>query len=188
MKRLAIITVGKTHSGKSTFAKALEKELSHSFILDQDNHAEFIHTYYKKLQPKVGPNTLKHSISKLIVDYAKDQTDFHIIVCNANRTRSGRKYLLDEIYGKNEFIRILIHFDIDDEILLERVSTSNRSTNIFRGNYSDFKEVLIRQQSEDTKEDIVDPEEKEADYLFEIRNNEDVKSVIKRIVRMSKDI
>ncbi len=28
MKRLAIMTVGKTHSGKTTFAKALEKELS----------------------------------------------------------------------------------------------------------------------------------------------------------------
>lgn len=27
MKRLVIMTVGKTHSGKTTFAKALEKEL-----------------------------------------------------------------------------------------------------------------------------------------------------------------
>jgi Tfp pilus assembly ATPase PilU len=46
MKRLVIITVGKTHSGKTTFARALEKELNNSFVMDQDNHAEFINTYH----------------------------------------------------------------------------------------------------------------------------------------------
>ena len=75
MKKLAIITVGKTHSGKTTFAHALEKQLSNSFVMDQDNHAEFINTYYKNLLPTQGPNILKHSISK------------HI--------QSLRKYLLD---------------------------------------------------------------------------------------------
>lgn len=80
MKRLAVITVGKTHSGKSTFAKELEKVLDNSFVMDQDNQAEFINTYYKKLQPKSGPNTLKHSFSKLIVDYAKKNTNLHIML------------------------------------------------------------------------------------------------------------
>lgn len=47
MKRFVIITVGKTHSGKTTFAKALEKELPHSFVMDQDNQAEFINTHYE---------------------------------------------------------------------------------------------------------------------------------------------
>ena len=54
MKRFVIITVGKTHSGKTTFAKALEKELPHSFVMDQDNQAEFINTHYEKLQPAEG--------------------------------------------------------------------------------------------------------------------------------------
>lgn len=80
MKKLAVITVGKTHSGKSTFAKELEKVLDNSFVMDQDNQAEFINTYYKKLQPKSGPNTLKHSFSKLIVDYAKKNTNLHIML------------------------------------------------------------------------------------------------------------
>ncbi|WP_242314898.1 AAA family ATPase [Bacillus cereus group sp. BfR-BA-01355] len=43
MKRLVIITVGKTHSGKTTFAKELETELPNSFIMDQDNQAESLH-------------------------------------------------------------------------------------------------------------------------------------------------
>jgi deoxyadenosine/deoxycytidine kinase len=185
MKRLVIITVGKTHSGKSTFARALEKELNNSFVMDQDNHAEFINTYYKKLQPKLGPNTLKHSISKLIVDYAKEHTDFHIIASSSNRTRKGRKYLLEEIYDKDEFVRILVHFDIPDEILHERVTHSHRSTNIFRGAYSNFEEVLIRQQVESLNEDVRDPEDGEADHLFVIKDNEEVDSVIKEIVHIS---
>lgn len=44
MKRLVVITVGKTHSGKSTFAQALEQQLHESLVIDQDNHAEFLGT------------------------------------------------------------------------------------------------------------------------------------------------
>ncbi|MDQ0972396.1 dephospho-CoA kinase [Neobacillus niacini] len=112
MKRLVIITVGKTHSGKTTFANALVKQLNNSFVMDQDNHAEFINTYYKNLLPKNGPNTLKHSLSKLIVEYAKNHTDFHFIICNSNRSRKGRLYLLEELFNTEEFVRILVHFDI----------------------------------------------------------------------------
>lgn len=188
MKRLVIITVGKTHSGKSIFAKYLEKELDNSFVMDQDNHAEFINTYYKKLQPKSGPNTLKHSISQVIVDYAKEHTDFHIIASSANRTKKGRKFLLEEIYPKNEFIRILVHFEIPDEVLHERVTNSQRSTNIFRGAYSNFEEVLLRQQAESQLEDFIDPVEEEADRLFVVKDNKEVDFVIKEIVRVSKTL
>lgn len=186
VKRLVIITVGKTHSGKSTFAKDLENELDNSFVMDQDNNAEFINTYYKRLQPKSGPNTLKHSISKLIVDYAKEHTDLHIIASSANRTKKGRKYLLEEIYPKDEFVRIIVHFDIPDKVLHWRVTNSKRSTDIFRGAYSNFEEVLLRQQAESQLEDVVDPVEGESDSLFVIKDNLEVDSVIKEIVHISK--
>jgi tRNA uridine 5-carbamoylmethylation protein Kti12 len=182
MKRLVIITVGKTHSGKTTFAKALEKQLNNAIVMDQDNHAEFINTYYKNLQPKQGPNTLKHSLSKLIVDFAKENTDFHFIICNSNRSRKGRLYLLQELFNTDEFVSILVHFDIPDDVLQERVSQSDRSTNIFRGAYINFEEVLVRQQAESFKVDVVDPIEGEADHLFVIKDNEEVNSVIQKIV------
>ncbi|MEI4827865.1 AAA family ATPase [Bacillus sp. FJAT-53711] len=185
MKRLVIITVGKTHSGKTTFARALEKELNNSFVMDQDNHAEFINTYYKNLQPKQGPNTLKYALSKLIVDYAKEHTDLNLIICNSNRSRNGRLYLLEELFNKDEFVRILVHFDIPDDVLHERVTQSGRSTNIFRGAYSNFEEVLVRQQVESLKEDVTDPVECEADHLFVIKDNEKVDSVIKEVVHIA---
>ncbi|GGH88258.1 putative kinase [Pullulanibacillus pueri] len=188
MKRLVIMTVGKTHSGKTTFARALEKALKHSFVLDQDNHAEFINTFYKNLLPEKGANTLKHALSKLIVDYAKENTDFHFIICNANRSRKGRRYMLEELFNKEAFLRILVHFDIPDHVLQERVRKSERNTNIFRGAYSSFQEVLICQQAESLKEDVTAPIEGEADYLFTIRDNTDADIVIKKIVQIAEGI
>lgn len=185
MKRLVIITVGKTHSGKTTFAKALEKQLNNSFVMDQDNQAEFINTYYKNLQPKQGPNTLKHSLSKLIVDFAKENTDFHFIICNSNRSRKGRLYLLEELFNTDDFVRILVHFDISEDVLQKRVSQSQKSTNIIRGSFTNFEEVLVRQQVESFKEDVVDPIEGEAEHLFIIKDNEEGNSVIQKIVRIS---
>lgn len=188
MKRLVIITVGKTHSGKTTFARALEKELPNSFVMDQDNQAEFINTHYEKLQPTKGPNTFKHVLSKFIVDYAKEHTNLHLIICNSNRSRNGRMYLLNELFKKEEYVRILVHFDIPDDVLYERVARSKRSTNIFRGNYSSFKEVLNRQQAESLHEDVVHPVENEADYLFVIHDSKDVKSTIEEIVHLAEDL
>ncbi|HDR7798500.1 TPA: AAA family ATPase [Bacillus tropicus] len=186
MKRLVIITVGKTHSGKTTFAKALEKELPHSFVMDQDNQAEFINTHYEKLQPAEGPNTFKHGLSKFIVDYAKEHTSLHLIISNSNRSRNSRMYLLNELFQKEEYVRILVHFDIRDDVLYERVSRSTRNTNIFRGGYASFKEVLDRQQTESLHNDVIDPVENEADYLFVIRNSKDVNSTIEEIVHLAK--
>jgi tRNA uridine 5-carbamoylmethylation protein Kti12 len=68
VKRLVVITVGKTHSGKTTFAKELEQYLHNSVVIDRDDQAEFINTYYKTLLPKQGANILKNAISRTIVD------------------------------------------------------------------------------------------------------------------------
>ncbi|WP_432360957.1 AAA family ATPase [Sporosarcina sp. UB5] len=186
MKRLVVITVGKTHSGKTTFAMDLEQKLKNSIVMDQDNHGAFINTYYKNLQPKTGPNMLKHAISELIVDYAKKQSDYHLIICNSNRSGKGRAYLLEQLFPKNEFIRILVHFDLPDHVLQTRVANSQRSTNIFRS-ASKFEEVLKRQNADSLKEDVVDPVEGEADYLFVIKDSGEVNRVIEKIIMIEKD-
>ncbi|WP_199621267.1 AAA family ATPase [Paenibacillus alkalitolerans] len=186
MKRLVIITVGKTHSGKTTFAKALEQHLHSSIVIDQDNHAEFINTYYRTLLPKQGPNTIKYAITQTIVDYAVNQTDFHIILCNANRNRKIRLNLLEHFHNKG-FISILVNFDIPDHVLEERVDNSQRSTNVFR-NASSFKEVLIRQQAESHYVDVTAPVEGEADHLFVINNNDEVQPVVQSIVNIVQGI
>jgi hypothetical protein len=66
--------------------------------------------------------------------------------------------------------------------------TYERNTNIFRGAYSNFEEVLVRQQAESQKEDITDPVEGEADYLFVIKDNKEVDSVIQKIVHTAQSL
>lgn len=180
MKRLAIITVGKTHSGKTTFAKALEKELVNSVVIDQDNHAEFLHTYYQSLLPKQGSNTIKYAITQAIVNHAVDDTNSHLIICNSNRNRKGRLRQI-EYYQKNGFTTILVNFEFPDHILKERITNSERSTSILRV-ASTFDEVLSRQRAETNRNDIIAPTEEEADHLFVIKTSDEVMSVILKIV------
>ena len=181
MGRFVIMTVGKTHSGKTTFAKALEQQLTNAVVIDQDNHAEFINTYYKALQPKTGPNALKYAISQTIVNHAINETDLHIILCNSNRNRQGRLDLLNQFHSQG-FTSILVHFDISYEVLQERVTNSQRSTAVLRSAYN-FQEVLKRQQTESES----DPVAGEAGALLTIKNNEDVQSAISKIVSMTEN-
>lgn len=183
-KRLVIMTVGKTHSGKTTFAKELENKLENSLVIDQDNHAEFIHRYYKNLLSKHGPNRLKPAITRLIVDYAVEQTDLHLIVCNSNLSKTGRRHLLKEPFNEEKFIRILVHFDIPENVLMKRVETSKRSTNILRV-ASSFKEVLLRQLNNAKREDMSEPVEGEADGLFVVNDHQDTDAVINDIIQIA---
>ncbi|GIP56029.1 MULTISPECIES: ATP-binding protein [Paenibacillus] len=184
MKRLVVITVGKTHSGKSTFAQALEQQLHESLVIDQDNHAEFLGTYYRRLLPKQGPNTIKYSITRAIVDHAVRQTDAHLILCNSNSYGQGRSELL-EYFHKEGFISILVYFDLPDLVLEERVAHSQRSKTIFRA-ASSFKEVLDRQQYESLNNpNVTAPAEGEANHLLVIKNSDEVREIIRKIVTIA---
>lgn len=182
LKRRVIITVGKTHSGKTTFARELEQQLKNSIVIDQDNHAEFINTYYKSLRPVQGSNTFKYILTNTIVDYAIQKTDLHLILCNSNRNRIGRAELLSYFHNRG-FESILVFFDLPDAILQDRVSNNQRSKTIFR-TASSFTEVLNRQIAESQNENISDPEEGEANYLFIIKESNQVQSVIQKIINV----
>ncbi|WP_019413962.1 ATP-binding protein [Paenisporosarcina sp. TG20] len=180
MNRFVIMTVGKTHSGKTTFAKSLEKEIPNSVVIDQDNHAEFLNTYYQRLTPKQGPNNIKYALTQTIVDFAVNETNCHVILCNSNRNRKGRLKLLEHFHNKG-FTSILVTFDIPQHVLMERIAKSQRSTEILQ-TVSTFKEVLTRQQDETNKGDVIEPEDGEADHLFVIQNVNEVHSVIQKII------
>ncbi|CEG23413.1 hypothetical protein BN1080_02389 [Planococcus massiliensis] len=178
MNRLAIITVGKTHSGKSTFAKYLEKRLANSIVVDQDNHAEILLNYYPALIPEIGPNEIKFALTRTIVDYVVNQTDCHLILCNSNRNAKSRAALL-MYYRENGFTTVVVNFDIPDEILKERIESSRRDTAILR-TVSSFREVLAQQ-----KDDCgITETEKDIDYLFTIQSEFDFNKAISEILKI----
>lgn len=183
MNRFVIMTVGKTHSGKTTFAKSLEKEMHNSVVIDQDNHAEFLQKHYQKLLPKQGENSIKYAITQTILDYAVNETKCHLILCNSNRNRVGRLKLLEQLQSKG-FTTIIVNFKIPEHVLRDRVNHSHRSTTILR-TVSTFEEVLIRQHNETNQGEVIEPKTGEADHLFTIQDTDDVQSVIQIIVNLT---
>lgn len=179
MSRLVIMTVGKTHSGKTTFAKELESVIQQAIVIDQDNHAEFINSHYKKLRPVEGPNTLKFSVTNAIVNYAIEQSNLHIILSNSNLNKSGRTDVLQNFHD-NGFGSIIVHFNLPIDLLKERVIQTQRSKAVFRS-ASSFLEVLERQ--EETTEN--QPSKDEANYLFEIKDPNDTLEIIQQIKEIS---
>ncbi|MEZ2715053.1 ATP-binding protein [Niallia circulans] len=129
MKRLVIMTVGVTHSGKSTFYANVKSRLENAIVMDQDNHAEFLQTYYEKLLPKKWPNLIKHALTKTIVDYAVHHSDCHLILSNSNRDRESRAELL-QYYKTLGFTTILVHFDLPIELLKEKLREASRENYI----------------------------------------------------------
>lgn len=182
------MTIGKTHSGKSTFANLVEKQLPNSVVLDQDNNAQFIHTFYEKLLPTVGPNSFKQGLSSYILHYAVQHSALHIILCNANLKKHDRLLLLETFFPKEHFIHIIVHFHIPEEILLSRIRNSSRITTIFRDPSMTFEQLLIRQQKDSEENVIENPSLDEADYLFTIQNNEDATHILQEILFISKSI
>lgn len=175
MSRLVIMTVGKTHSGKTTFARELESVLQQAVVIDQDNHAEFINSHYKKLRPIEGPNTLKFSVTDTIVRYAIEQSDFHMILSNANLNKSARADVLRNFHDRG-FQSMIVHFALPNELLEGRIAQTQRSQAIFRS-ASNFQEVLERQANQAG----LRPTEEEADYLFEISDPDDAKPIMRKI-------
>lgn len=183
MKRLVILTVGKTHSGKTIFARALEQSLPESVVIDRDDLAEFINTHYTNILPKHGTNMLKDALTRTIVDYAVHQSERHLILCNANRNKKGRVSLLDWFHQKG-FVSILVYFDLPDEVLYSRTEGSQRSTAILRKSAS--FDVLLNRQIADSQKGLAEPPtESESEHLFVIRDSEEVPEVIKRIVQIA---
>jgi len=183
MNRLVIMTVGMTHSGKSTFAQMLESRLRNALVIDQDNHAEFLQTYYEKLLPKDGANHIKHALTKTIVDYAVNHSNCHLILSNANRNRESRMELL-RYYKTNGFMTILVHFNLPIDLLKVRIAKSERDILRLR-TASTYEEILVRQH-EQTGGIALDPAEGEADYLFTVKQEEDVPIIRDLIVNLTK--
>lgn len=102
MKRLVIMTIGKTHSGKTTFGKNLEEKLPTSIVINQHNHATFLNTHYPKLVPEHNPFKLKIMLSQFILNYVITDTEAPIIISSANLSKKGRVALLEQFFPQDK--------------------------------------------------------------------------------------
>lgn len=169
MKRLVIMTIGKTHSVKTTFGSKLEKKLPTSIVIDQDNHASFLHTHYPNLVPEHNPFKLKIMLSQFILNYAITETD-------ANLSKRGRVSLLEQFFPQAKWTRIYVYFDYSTETLQQRIMHTTRSTTIFRDATMTFERLI-----EEHTEQLEPPTEEEVDYIFCVNETQSVEKVIEEI-------
>ena len=180
MSRFMVLTVGMTHSGKSTFGGQLEERLPGSLVIDQDNHASFINAHYAALIPKEGSNTIKYAVSRTILDHAVERTDLHLVICSSTRFLEPRRETLKR-FRQLGIVTAIVFFDLPAETLKRRVGASTRPTDIFR-KASGFKEVLDRQISQTERGLAPKPTKDEADHFFVVKGIGDVEAVIQSIV------
>ena len=94
--------------------------------------------------------------------------------------KRDRCNLLNYYFKKEHFIRILIAFQVNDDVLLKRVKESTRSTKIFRDPSLSFEQLLTSQQNQ-TELPSVD----EAEYIFTVDENTDQQELIQNILQIT---
>lgn len=179
MNKKAIITVGYTHSGKTTFAHKLEECFEESFVVDTDKIALFLKKDFSKLLYSKNnsfdldnPN-IKLSLMINILDWWINAW-FMPILSNWNHIKSFRNFLIDKL-RKSWFEVWLVYFNLPIELIKKRIILANKPKDIFFVSKT-FEDVLEKQQSYFEK-----PSPIEVDKFFEIKNEEDYFIVINEV-------
>lgn len=184
-----VMTVGKTHSGKTTFGIELAKKLKNACILDFDMLVEFFKTAYPWLYDCKNFKTTKdenesHYLSLKVRNLILKQsfkTSLPIVFTNVNSLKILRSAAckLAHKYGKRV---IMVYFNRPEKILLDRIKNSNRSK-ICLTRSKDFTDLLLNRQSKVFEP----PTSKEADLFFEIKDEQSLKETKSKILKLIKN-
>ena len=181
-----VMTVGKTHSGKSTFGKEIAKKLSASCLLDFDVLVEFLKTTYPWLYEASLFKTKKeaehaHYISldlRKIIFKESLKTNLPILFTSANVLKKLRNEFCSFARKAKKKI-IMVYFNWPEEILIKRVETTIRSKACLSRS-SDFKDLLVNRQSKIFEA----PDKKEADIFLEITDDKSWEEAQKKILSL----
>ena len=184
-KRIAIVMVGKTHSGKTTFAEILSKKIPESIILQTDPFAEFLNKNYpKEINLDIEHDgtfrkpSLKFKLFQEVFNHVVNQKNFIPILANSNMHQKARTQIIEDL-KRNSYYVIGIYLNLPEKILRSRIKKAKRDTRVLSLS-KDFDEVLSRQENI-----FIEPQTGEFDSFFEITDQEQVEDVIESIVKKS---
>ena len=178
-----IMTVGKTHSGKTTFGKQLHKKLSSFSLVETDDivpflreHVPEILTYEKNRGHVLDGTTLRSSIGRLMIETALSY-GISLIIPNGHITKKVRDQKR-ELAKKYHAKIIYISFELPKFVIDKRIRNSSRSNDPLNIS-KNYQEVLSHQE-----EIFEKPLRKEADYFFTIKKASDSPIVQKKILAL----
>lgn len=176
-----IIFIGRTHSGKTTFAKKLEKKYKNLLVLEADPIEIFLKEQFprfKELNEKLNVQKdnilLRRDIFLLFLKFAL-KSGRPIVLSNANIWKEWRDQMI-ELGRQSNYKVIGIYFDIPDKVLLERVKKAKRPTKFIR-EAKNFKDLLASQKSR-----IQIPRSFDFDKFFVIKTENDLEKIKKELL------
>ena len=174
--------VGYTHSGKTTFAKKLVKKHPSTVQIDSDEIAVFLRESYPSVVESLY-NKNRPDFSNLKMVFFKEvyrfslNTGFNIILSNGNIADKFRAFISEEA-KKHQYILVTIYFNLSEEIILDRLEGTKKSSNVFIQS-KNWIEVFSRQ-----KEYAQLPPSKEDTIYFEIKSDVDQEVVIEEVGKL----
>ncbi len=179
-----VMFIGKTHSGKTTFAKELEKINKDILVLEADPIALFMRENFPKLREmdnkehigKFQNVSLKYKLFLLLLEFSMSFGKT-IILSNSNMYKSGRK-LIFNLAKKFGYKIIGVYFDFPEDFLLKRIKKSKRTTKILRVS-KNFNDLIINQR---TRMEI--PTSKEFDLFYVIKSENDFDKIKNNLIEI----
>jgi predicted kinase len=185
-EKILIMLVGKTHTGKTTFANEVKQEFKNVLILEADPIAVFMKENYPELRfsddkehtGEFKDVSLKFKTFLLFLEFAMSLNK-PIMLSNSNMWLKGRE-LVFELCKKNGYKVIGIYLNLPEEILINRINVSERSTNVLRTSKS-FNELILNQ-----RERMQPPEPSDFTEFFECKSEQEVEDIKKKIINILK--
>ena len=183
------MTVGKTHSGKTTFGWELKKKIKHCCLIDSDRIAEFLKDNYLDLYAsEYNKQTnelsqwfyLKKAVFQSVYTHWV-QSELPVILTNANSTQAIRKEACSIAHQAGRKV-IMIYFNRPEETLLQRIDGTQRSKKCLTKSV-DFKDLLLKRQ----RNCFEAANKKESDIFFEITSDSTWKTTQKAIIQLIND-
>jgi predicted kinase len=184
--RKLIIFIGKTHSGKTTLAKELENIDIDIINIEADPISLFIRDNFPRIRDLENINTidrykevsLKYSIFLELLEFVMAFGN-PIVLSNSNMYQRGRM-LIYKLAKKFNYDIIGVYFDLPEEILLERINKSNRTTKILRVS-KNFTDLIINQRNR-----IEIPKSRDYKKFYIIKTEEDRRRIKKLLIKFLK--
>jgi predicted kinase len=179
-----IMFIGKTHSGKTTFAKELEKANKDILVLEADPIALFMRENFPKLRELDDKEhsgvfkdvSLKYRLFLLLIEFSMS-FGRTIILSNSNMFKNGRS-LIFKLAKKYNYKVVGVYFDLPEETLFDRVKKSKRTTKILRVS-KDFNELIINQRTR-----MQEPNPKSFDKFYIIKTEKDLSESKSNLIKV----
>jgi len=185
--KYTIITIGKTHSGKTTFGKDIKQRFSDIIFFDADILGDFFKIHYpwmynQELLPlnEEGMTAGKslEIVTRLEILEKASQTKYPLLISASHASSETRKTMLELAHTYNRNL-ILVFFNYSEEFLLERIKNSGRDR-VSLTESKTYENLLLNKQ----KQIFETPTADEADIFFEITDNESLECTKQQILNL----